>query len=70
MPFPFHEFNVFYDEGFQLPPDFKLAEQTNIACSSAINAYLHVLFPVRATRRGGSRPTSQAAGAVAETVIT
>ena len=30
MPFPFHEFNVFYDEGFQLPPDFKLAEQTRI----------------------------------------
>ena len=30
MPFPFHEFNVFYDECFQLPPDFKLAEQTRI----------------------------------------
>jgi len=26
----FYEFNIFYDTGFQLPPDFKLAEQTRI----------------------------------------
>src|SRR5215472_4479207 len=25
-----HEFNIFYDTGFQLPSDFKLAEQTRI----------------------------------------